>query len=66
MSDKRKVWFVKHPLSQYKEDVKALARKNDLVIYDAKFEGTFDKDVVEAKPPKLTSIAAPKQAEKSE
>ena len=66
MSDKRKVWFVKHPLSQYEEDVKALARKNDLVIYDAKFEGTFNKDVVETKPPKLTPIKEPAKAEKSE
>jgi hypothetical protein len=34
-----KVWYVEHPLSQYEEDVKALARKKGLKIVDARFKG---------------------------
>lgn len=53
----KKVWFVKHPLSLYKEDVKALARKNDLKIVSAKFEPKNpNKDIVELNPPKLTLV----------
>ncbi|MAO24252.1 MAG: hypothetical protein Unbinned3818contig1000_44 [Prokaryotic dsDNA virus sp.] len=58
----KKVWFVKHPTSQYKEDVKALARKNDLVIYDAKFEGSINPKMVESKPPKLTLVKSEKKS----
>ena len=54
--DKRDVWYVEFPTYQYKEDVKALARKADLRIVDAKFQG--DKKQC-AKAPKLTPIVEP-------
>lgn len=56
--DSRKLWLVKHPLSQYNEDVKALARKNDLKIVDAKFKGSIDQKFVADKPPALTVTKA--------
>jgi hypothetical protein len=37
--DIRKVWYVEFPLYQYNEDVKEIARKNDLKIVDARFKG---------------------------
>lgn len=52
--DTRKVWLVHHPLHQYVEDVKMLARTNNLVIYDAKVLTEFDPSRVEQNPPKLT------------
>jgi hypothetical protein len=61
----KKVWLVAHPTSQYKEDVKALARKNDLVIYDEKFKGQIDPELIESKPPNLTKLKADK-ADKAE
>lgn len=64
MSDK-KVWLVKHPLSQYKENVKELARRNNLVIYDASFGSGINPEKVEKDAPKLTLKDAPK-AEKKE
>jgi hypothetical protein len=60
-----KVWLVKHPTSQYNEDVKVLARKNDLKIYDAKFAGSFSDDVIESKPPKLTVKGSKSKAPKA-
>lgn len=56
--DTRKIWLVEHPLFQYKEDVKALARKSDLRIVDAAFARDIDKKLVEDKPPKLTKVSA--------
>jgi hypothetical protein len=50
----KKVWLLDFPVSRYNEDVKALARQNDLVIYDAKFRGSIDPAQVEENPPKLT------------
>ncbi|AUR86458.1 hypothetical protein NVP1085O_07 [Vibrio phage 1.085.O._10N.222.51.E3] len=51
----KKVWFVKHPLSLYVEDVKTLARKADLKIVSSRFEPKNpNKDIVELNPPKLT------------
>lgn len=49
-----KIWLVKHPTDQYNEDVKALARRNDLKVYDSRFAGEFAEEFVESKPPKLT------------
>ncbi len=49
--DERKIWYVEFPTSQYKEDVKALARKNDLRIRDARYKGE-NKQVANA--PELT------------
>lgn len=34
----RKRWFVKFPLHLYVEDVKQIAKDNDLIIVDKKFE----------------------------
>ena len=66
MMSKRKVWFVKHPISQYVEDVKALARKQDLQIIDAKFAPREpDTAKVEVNPPKLTLNAAAKAKAKA-
>jgi hypothetical protein len=50
----KKVWLIDFPVSRYNEDVKALARKNDLVIYDAKFKDAINPELVEDNPPKLT------------
>lgn len=55
MRNTKKVWFVAHPLSQYNEDAKSLARKADLKIVDDKFEPKKpNPDIVEINPPKLT------------
>lgn len=64
----RKIWFVKHPISQYKENVKLLARKHHLRILDAQFEGQYPAEVVEQDPPKLTveKTASKKSAKASE
>lgn len=53
-TDTRKVWLVAHPTHQYNEDVKQLARQNNLKIYDTKVAGDFDSSRVEQNPPKLT------------
>lgn len=49
--DNRAVWFVKFPTYVYVQDVKQVARKNDLRIVDARFQG--DQKQVE-KAPTLT------------
>lgn len=51
-----KVWLVPHPTDQFEEDVKRLARMNELTIIDAKFEKQVDPKMVESKPPKLTKV----------
>ena len=61
----RKVWFVKHPIGQYNEDVKSLARKADLIVYDEKFAGSFPADVVETDVPKLTIKGSKPKAKKA-
>ena len=48
-----KIWYVEFPTYQYNEDVKELARKNNLKIVDAIFQGENEQCV---KPPKLTKI----------
>ena len=48
-----KKWFVKFPTYQYNEDVKALAKENDLKIIDDAFQGD-EKQCENA--PKLTLI----------
>lgn len=50
----QKVWLVVFPTYKYKEDVKDLARRNNLKIINAKFKHEINPDYVEAKPPKLT------------
>ena len=61
----RKIWLVKFPTDQYKQDVKSLARKNDLVIFDEKFRSELNSAMFEESPPRLTkkSAARVKKAE---
>ena len=61
----RKVWLVKHPIGQYNEDVKSLARKNDLIVYDTKFAESFPAHVVETDAPKLTVKGSKPKAKKA-
>ncbi len=50
------------PLSQYKEDVKQLARDNNLVIVDARFKDSADADRLTDDVPKLTKKRKKKTA----
>ena len=54
------IWLVDHPTHQYKEDVKELARKNDLQVIDSRFKDSFDPKlfVDEKDAPKLTKLKA--------
>ena len=54
------IWLVDHPTHQYKEDVKELARKNDLQVIDSRFKDSFDPKLVvdEKDAPKLTKLKA--------
>jgi hypothetical protein len=52
--DKRKVWLVAFPTYRYTQDVKTLARKNDLKIIDAKFKDSVNKEKLVEKAPALT------------
>ncbi len=54
------VWYVEFPTFQYNEDVKELARKNNLKIIDARFQGD-NKQCDNA--PKLTKIKGSKEKE---
>ena len=47
----KKVWYVKFPTFKYVEDVKEIARKNDLMIIDAQYQ---DGDAQCKNAPKLT------------
>jgi len=62
--DNRKIWLLKPPFDQYNQDVKALARQNNLVIYDEKFRGVLNKERFEKKPPRLTKKGDKKAAPK--
>ena len=61
--DKRKVWLVPHPTSQFKEDVKQLAVENRLKVIDAKFADRVGKEFVTDKAPKLTPVKPKVKAE---
>lgn len=50
----RKVWLVKFPTHQYKEDVKALAIKANLKIVNEKYSEDIDPKYVEKETPPLT------------
>lgn len=54
-----KIWLVEHPLHQYKEDVKKLARSNSLRIVDVSFAKSFPKEMVATDAPKLTKHVKP-------
>lgn len=56
MAETRKTWLVEFPTYQYNEDVKALARQRNLIVYDAKFADQIPVEWVEKDPPKLTKI----------
>jgi hypothetical protein len=64
--DTRKIWLVEHPLHQYKEDAKDLARRNNLRIIDADHKADIHPDLVEDKPPKLNKLGTDKPAQASE
>lgn len=51
----KKIWYVKFPTFQYKENVKELAVKNGLRIVDEQFQGE-NKQCEKA--PKLTLVKA--------
>ena len=61
------IWYVEFPTYIYNEDVKELARKNNLKIVDVRFQGN-EKQCENA--PKLTKIGEkltkPKKEEVSE
>ena len=59
----KKVWLVKFPTHQYKEDAKELATRKGLKIIDAKFKAEINPEMVEKSPPKLTPKVAAKPAE---
>lgn len=50
------IWLVPHPVGQFQEDVKALARQNGLRIIDVKFKSDIDPEELARDPPKLTPI----------
>ena len=54
MIEHQKYWLVVMPLSQYKEDVKQLARDNNLAIIDARFKDMADKNRISLDTPALT------------
>lgn len=56
-----KIWYVEFPTYQYNEDVKELARKNNLKIVDAVFQGNNKQC---DNPPKLTLIGEKKSTKK--
>ncbi len=57
----KKIWYVDLPSYVYEEDVKALARENDLKIIDSRFKGD-NKQCANA--PKLTVKGEPKPKRK--
>jgi hypothetical protein len=61
MAENRKAWLVEFPTYQYNEDVKELARKNNLIVYDARFADQIPTEWVEASPPKLTKVGEAKR-----
>ena len=61
----RKIWFVAHPIGQFKEDVKMLAMQNNLKIVDARFADDYPESMHAMKAPKLTSITAELAAAKA-
>jgi len=49
-----KIWFVDHPISQFKEDVKKLARQNQLKVVDSRFKSHYSADKHADDTPTLT------------
>lgn len=52
----KKVWFVDFPLSQYNEDVLALADANSLTVLNNALKDALNlsADIIEQSPPALT------------
>lgn len=50
----KSLWLVAHPLHQYAEDVKALARRHGLVIVDEAAAGDAERELAAEDPPALT------------
>ena len=50
----KKIWLVQFPTHQFKEDVKALAKQNNLKIIDARYSHQIRSELVEQNPPSLT------------
>ncbi len=50
----KNLWLVAHPLHQYAEDVKALARRHGLVIVDKAAAGDAERELAAEDPPALT------------
>ena len=58
-------WLVEHPLSQYEEDVKAIAIERGLRIVDKKLEHLVDPSKVAKDAPDLNVKGAKKKTRKS-
>lgn len=57
------IWLVEHPISQYEQDVKALAKEQGFKIVDARFADDIDKELLAGKTPELTKVGEqPKKA----
>ncbi len=53
MGSHQKYWLIDMPLSQYNDDVKKLARDNNLVIVDSRFKDTVNPNRVADSVPAL-------------
>ena len=62
----QKYWLVVMPLSQYTEDVKQLAKDNNLAIVDARFSDSADKNRITQEVPKLTKRRKKRQVKTDE
>lgn len=62
-AEAKPIWYVAHPVGQYREDVKALARENGLVIIDARFDiGNGAQNVPKLTKKSAKAVAADKKA----
>lgn len=59
-----KIWLVPHPTHQFNENVKKLARMNNLIIIDAKHAAEYPAEAIAEDTPKLTQKSAPAKAKK--
>ena len=69
MAGHQKYWLIDMPLSQYSDDVKKLARDNNLAIIDSRFKDTVNPNRVAQAVPSLTKKRkrkAKQQEEKQE
>ena len=52
------IWLVEFPTHQYNEDVKALAKRANLKIIDAKYSQDIKQDLISKEVPKITKKTA--------